>query len=115
MDKSDSLQEQLGVPVIVLSTGSKGVFDDKFFGSMELLGNLFQKEDRAQELIDFVMDQSAAIKAKALPITEESKPSVYICGLGNWGTTDHLMTAENYVSLRSQMSKTRSADWVSRV
>ena len=98
VDKSDSLQEQLGVPVIVLSTGSKGVFDDKFFGSMELLGNLFQKEDRAQELIDFVMDQSAAIKAKALPITEESKPSVYICGLGNWGTTDHLMTAENYVS-----------------
>ena len=98
VDKSDALQEQLGVPVIVLSTGSKGVFDEKFFGSMELLGNIFQKEDRAQEVIGFVEDQTAAIKAKVLAITEEDKPSVYICGLGNWGTTDHLMTAENYIS-----------------
>ena len=97
-DKSDALQEQLGVPVIVLSTGSKGVFDEKFFGSMELLGNIFQKEDRAQEVISFVEDQTAAIKAKVLAITEEEKPDVYICGLGNWGTTDHLMTAENYIS-----------------
>ena len=23
---------------------------------------------------------------------------MYICGLGNWGTTDHLMTAESYIS-----------------
>ena len=98
VDKSDALQQQLGVPVIVLSTGSKGVFDEKFFGSMELLGTIFQKEDRAKELIGFVEDQSAAIKAKVLAITEAEKPNVYICGLGNWGTTDHLMTAENYVS-----------------
>ena len=33
-----ALQEQLGVPVITLSAGSKGVFDEKFYGSMELLG-----------------------------------------------------------------------------
>ena len=97
-DKSDALQEQLGVPVIVLSTGSKGVFDEKFFGSMELLGTVFQKEDRAREVISFVEDQTAAIKAKVLPIAQEEKPAVYVCGLGNWGTTNHLMTAENYVS-----------------
>ena len=28
----------------------------------------------------------------------EEKPGVYICGLGNWGTTNHLMTAESYVA-----------------
>ena len=33
-------------------------------------------------------------KLKTLP----DKPGVYICGLGNWGTTDHLMTAQNYIS-----------------
>ena len=36
-DKSNALQEQLGVPVITLSSGSAGVFDDTFFGSMTLL------------------------------------------------------------------------------
>ncbi len=97
-DKTDALQDQLGVPVITLSTGSKGVFDDKFYGSMELLGTVFQKTERAQELIDYIMEQAAAIKAVVLPMTEDVKPSVYICGLGNWGTTDHLMTAENYIS-----------------
>ena len=98
VEKADALQDQLGVPVITLSTGSKGVFDDKFYESMTLLGTVFGKTERAEELIEYILDESAAIKAKVLPIAEEEKPSVYICGLGNWGTTDHLMTAESYVS-----------------
>ncbi len=96
--KSDALQEQLGVPVITLATGSKGVFDDKFTGSMELLGKIFAEEEKAANLVKFVADEKAAIEAKVADIAEEDKPSVYICGLGNWGTTDHLMTAENYIS-----------------
>ena len=100
VDKSNALQEQLGVPVITLSAGAKGVFDEKFYGSIALLGNIFQKDDRAEELINFIQDESAAIKTRVLGIPEEDKPSVYICGLGNWGTTNHLMTAENYVCLQ---------------
>ena len=96
--KSNALQEQLGVPVITLSTGSKGVFDGAFYGSMELLGTIFGKEEKAAALVSYVQDQSAEIIARTINIAEEDKPSVYICGLGNWGTTDHLMTAESYVS-----------------
>ena len=98
VEKSNALQEQLGVPVITLATGSKGVFDEKFSGSMELLGKIFAQEEKAAELVKFVADEKAAIEAKVANIAEEDKPSVYICGLGNWGTTDHLMTAENYIS-----------------
>ena len=98
VEKSDALQAQLGVPVITLSTGSKGVFGDKFFGSMELLGKVFGEEEKAANLVKFVQDEADAISARVADIPEEDKPSVYICGLGNWGTTDHLMTAENYVS-----------------
>ena len=96
--KSDALQEQLGVPVITLSAGSKGVFDEKFYNSMTLLGKVFDKEDQAAALNQFVQDEAAAISARVAAVAEADKPSVYICGLGNWGTTDHLMTAENYVS-----------------
>lgn len=98
VEKSDALQEQLGVPVITLSAGSKGVFDEKFSGSMELLGKIFGTEEKAAALVKFVNDEKTAIEAKTADIPEENKPSVYICGLGNWGTTNHLMTAENYVS-----------------
>ncbi len=100
VSKSDALQEQLGVPVIVLGTGTDGVFDTQFTGSMTLLGKIFGQEEKAAKLNKFVADEKAAIEARVAGIPEESKPSVYICGLGNWGTTNHLMTAENYVSFR---------------
>lgn len=98
VDKANALQEQLGIPVITLKAGSKGVFDTVFSGSMELLGKIFGKEEKAAKLNKFVADEKAAIEAKVAGIADADKPSVYICGLGNWGTTNHLMTAENYVS-----------------
>ena len=98
VEKSNALQEQLGVPVITLSAGSKGIFDEKFSQSMDLLGLIFDKEEKAYQLITYVMAEEAAISARVANIPEEKKPSVYICGLGNWGTTNHLMTAEDYVS-----------------
>ena len=96
--KADALQEQLGVPVITLSTGSKGVFDDMFSGSMNLLGQLFNKTEKAAQIVAFVQSEAAQITGVVSEIPKEDQPSVYICGLGNWGTTDHLMTAENYIS-----------------
>ena len=98
VEKEDALQEQLGIPVITLKAGSKGVFDDAFYGSMELLGKIFGEEEKAAALNRFVQDQAAEITARTADIADEDKPSVYVCGLGNWGTTNHLMTAENYVS-----------------
>ena len=100
VEKEDALQEQLGVPVITLKAGGKGVFDDAFYGSMELLGKVFGEEEKAAALNKFVQDQAAEITARTADIADEKKPSVYVCGLGNWGTTDHLMTAENYVSFQ---------------
>ena len=100
VEKEDALQEQLGVPVITLKAGSKGVFDDAFYGSMELLGKVFAQEEKAAALNQYVRDQAAEISARTADIAEEDKPSVYVCGLGNWGTTDHLMTAEKYVSFQ---------------
>ena len=100
VEKEDALQEQLGVPVITLKTGSKGVFDDAFYGSMALLGQIFGEEEKAAELVKFVQEEAAEISERTAGIAEADKPSVYVCGLGNWGTTDHLMTAENYISFQ---------------
>lgn len=97
-DKANALQEQLGIPVITLDAGTKGVFDPAFSGSMALLGKIFGKEERADQLNKFIEKEKAAIEARVAGIAHEDKPSVYICGLGNWGTTNHLMTAENYIS-----------------
>jgi len=99
VEKSNALQEQLGVPVITLKAG-KDVFDENFSGSMELLGKIFGKEERAAALLDYIAGEKAALQEAVANIAEEDKPSVYVCGLGNWGTTDHLTTAENFSSFQ---------------
>ena len=98
VEKEDALQEQLGVPVITLKSGPDGVFDDNFFATMRMLGLIFRNEEKAEKLISFIQSERVVISERTADIPEEEKPAVYICGLGNWGTTNHLMTAENYIS-----------------
>ncbi|MDD6159457.1 MAG: ABC transporter substrate-binding protein [bacterium] len=97
VEKEDALQQQLGVPVITLRSGPDGVFDGNFHDSLRLLGTVFGREERAGELVDYILREESAIRQRAAAAGEE-KPGVYICGLGNWGTTNHLMTAESYVA-----------------
>lgn len=98
VEKADALQEQLGVPVITLKSGAKGVFDDSFRGCLTLLGKIFCREERAEELVSYIAAQQEAVSARTKGVPEVEKPAVYVCGLGNWGTTNHLMTSESYVS-----------------
>ena len=94
VDKENALQDQLGVPVITVRYGSKGVFDDNIKNSINLLGEIFNLSDRALKLNNFILSEKNKIIDKVKNANSSKK--VYICGLGNWGTTNHLMTAQNY-------------------
>ena len=98
VDKENALQEQLGVPVVTLKAGPNGVFDDAFKNTMTMLGTIFCNEEKAEKLVSFIDSEAAEIASRAADIKDEDKPGVYICGLGNWGTTNQLMTAQNYIS-----------------
>ena len=98
VEKEDALQEQLGVPVVTLKAGPNGVFDDAFSQSMTLLGQIFGEEEKAEALVSFIAAETAEIAERTASIADEDKPAVYVCGLGNWGTTNHLMTSQTYAS-----------------
>lgn len=98
VEKEDALQEQLGVPVVTLKSGPNGVFDDAFSQSMTLLGQIFGEEEKAEALVSFIAAETAEIAERTANIADEDKPAVYVCGLGNWGTTNHLMTSQSYAS-----------------
>ena len=98
VEKEDALQEQLGVPVVTLKSGPNGVFDDAFSQSMTLLGQIFGVEEKAEALVSFIASETAEIAERTASIADEDKPAVYVCGLGNWGTTNHLMTSQTYAS-----------------
>lgn len=97
-DRENALQTQLGIPVITLKTGFAGVFAEEFKESLRLLGLIFGEEARAEELIAFVEAEISEIADRTEEIPEEEKPSAYISGLGNWGTTNHRVTAEDYAT-----------------
>ena len=98
VEKEDALQEQLGVPVVTLKSGPNGVFDDAFSQSMTLLGQIFGEEEKAEALVSFIAAETAEIAERTASIADEDKPAVYVCGLANWGTTNHLMTSQTYAS-----------------
>ena len=98
VEKEDALQEQLGVPVVTLKSGPNGVFDDAFSQSMTLLGQIFGEEEKAEALVSFIAAETAEIAERTASVADEDKPAVYVCGLGNWGTTNHLMTSQTYAS-----------------
>ncbi|MCQ2611207.1 MAG: ABC transporter substrate-binding protein [Treponema sp.] len=91
-DKANALQEQLGVPVITLK-GTQNLFDKNFSDSINLLGVVFKKGKRAKELLDFIAKEKTELEKLS---SGNNSGNFYICGLGNWGTTNHLMTSSNY-------------------
>ena len=64
VEKEDALQEQLGVPVVTLKAGPGGVFDENFFGTMRMLGTIFQNEEKAEALVSFIEAERAEISRR---------------------------------------------------
>ena len=50
---ADSLQEKTGIPVVVVP-GSDSMMDEGAYETFRIMGELYGKEDRAQELIDYM-------------------------------------------------------------
>ena len=101
VEKEDALQEQLGVPVVTLKMGPGGVFDENVLGTLRMLGVIFGEEEKAESLVSFIESERAEIEKRTADVPEDQKPAVYICGLGNWGTTNHLMTGtEKYIGFK---------------
>ncbi|MBE6135034.1 MAG: hypothetical protein E7179_03370 [Erysipelotrichaceae bacterium] len=96
VEKENALQKQLGVPVITLKCGSGGLNNDSALGTYSLLGKIFGKQERAKQLSDFIAAEKKALSDRTASIAEEDKVNAYVCGLGNWGTTNQYMTAQNY-------------------
>lgn len=94
--KADTLQSQVGVPVVVVKYGSNSVFDDNVKESLTLLGTVLGKEEKAKTLNDYIATCKTDLSTRASAIKEEDKKSIYIGGLGNWGTQDIYSTSTSF-------------------
>lgn len=84
--KADTLQKKIGIPIIVLTYGPFGTFDERVYDSIRLVGRILHKEGRASAVVRFIEDARKDLVSRVKGIPNDQKPSVYIGGIGFKGT-----------------------------
>ena len=81
-------------PFIILSYGGLPELNEKFLTSMEILGKVFGKEERASKLIEFFKDVQEDLKERTKGITTPKR--VYVGGIAYKGANDITSTTTLY-------------------
>ncbi len=76
----DELQGKTGIPVVMVP-GSDTTLDDKAYETIRILGELYGKEDRAEELTVYLHGIEKDLAQRVEGIPEEDKPTAYVCGV----------------------------------
>ncbi len=84
--KADELQRQTGIPVVVLSYGKLGTFDEELLESIQLVGEITGNRERAEKVVDFIEGCQDDLRARTENIPADGKPRVYVGGIGFKGT-----------------------------
>jgi iron complex transport system substrate-binding protein len=94
----DSLQSQIGAPVIGIVYGELDTAESRqtFYDSLTLMGKILHNEPRAIEVINYVSGIIDDLNTRTATIAEADKPIVYIGGLSSRGTHGFSSTSASY-------------------
>lgn len=82
----DTLQQNIGVPVVTLSYGNEEAFDENIKTSISLLGEILNREEKSQELVNYIETMEEDLNGRTKDISDEDKPSIYLGCQSNYGT-----------------------------
>ncbi len=85
LDNAQNVLESAGITVIRVYGG---VWGNDICEELEKLGYVFDKQDEAEEFIDWYEDIMNSIEEVVDEIPEDDKPKVYFEGSNKWGTAD---------------------------
>ena len=87
VESADKLQEQTGIPLIVINYGDD--FGDlkmsSLYDSLEILGDVLGKQDRAEELINYLNNLINDLDDRTKDISDGNKDWTYVGGIGKKG------------------------------
>lgn len=92
---ADDLQNKTGIPVVVVP-GSDTTLDDNAYETIRLMGEVYGKEDRAEELTNYLNSVKDDLEQCTAGIPEEDKPTVYVGGVSFKGHHGFEGTEANY-------------------
>jgi iron complex transport system substrate-binding protein len=99
---ADELQELTGIPVIVLGYGEDygDLKTDYLYESLEIIGEVLDKEDRADDLIDYIESLFDDLDERTRNISDNEKAWLYIGGIGHQGAHGITSTDTEYEPLK---------------
>ncbi|MGN0262155.1 MAG: iron ABC transporter substrate-binding protein [Eggerthellaceae bacterium] len=83
-DAADSLQERTGIPVVCITVGNL-IFDQDFYDSLKLVGQVLGKEDRAAQVIDYMNETEQDLKSRTADIEQADTATAYAAGISYRG------------------------------
>lgn len=103
----DSLQSQIGAPVIGIVYGGVDTVETRqtFYDSLTLMGKILHNDNRATEVITYVQDIIDDFTTRTVNIADADKPTVYISGLSSRGTHGFTSTSAAYAPFTLTGSK----------
>jgi iron complex transport system substrate-binding protein len=97
--RADGLQRKIGIPVVTLSYGKFGSFDNELYSSLALAGKILGRERRAEEIAAFMEKTKRDLAKRTEAVSKASQPTVYVGGVGYRGAQGMESTETNYLPL----------------
>lgn len=101
---ADTLQNTTGIPV-VLVPGSDSMMDEGAYETFRIMGEVYGKEQRAEELIDYMDEIKKDLDTRTSGVPDEEKPTVYVCGVSFKGAHGFEGTEAGYGPLSAIRAK----------
>jgi iron complex transport system substrate-binding protein len=95
--RAEGLERKLAIPVVLLSYGKMGSFDETVYHSLKIVGEVMGVEKRATEVISYLEQSRKDLLARASRSPKESRPLVYVGSIGFRGTQGIESTDAGYI------------------
>ncbi len=90
------LQRRTGIPVVVLNYGDMVNYRTDMYSSFRIMGEVLDKEERAEELIAFFDQTIADLNERTVDVPEEEKTTCYVGGIARRGPHGFQSTEPTY-------------------
>lgn len=81
----DELQAKTGIPVVCLSYACLATKRDHIYNSLQLMGEIIGKQERAKAVCDFMENEISNLQERTADIPKDKRKSCYIGGIAKKG------------------------------
>lgn len=94
---ADEVQRTLDIPVVVLSYGAFATFDETVYDALRIAGTILKREKRAGDVVAYIESLRKELRRRTADISQQSRPAVYVGGIGYRGAHGIESTEQRYV------------------